>query len=372
VEDDVRELELSWQRAKERMQTVAAATARALLQLGRGITDLKAWSILSRKFGNLALDPKASTALMSELARAGGFYAALTTLRWLRHSNYECGCFHITSAINACGKRGNWETGLWLLADMCTALVQPNLVTFSSAISTCEKGQKRKGMWRREWQMSLWLLSDMHHTDVHPEVYAFSATICAFQRGGQWQEALRLLSNMRTAQVQAGSITLNSAVSAYGNAAQWGSALWRLHDMRCSNLATDLITFHSVMEASEKACQWRVPLRLLIGMHSFNIRANIATYNAVVSSCERGGNTALRRPAMFHLYHLERTALKLLSIEHQVVSKPDIGTLAVARLQQRQQQQQQQSRRCVHVGRKIGIVAVAVFAICVSMAMLRG
>ncbi len=49
-----------------------------------------------------------------------------------------------SSAISACEKGGQWQRALDLLARCESAGIKPNVITYNSAISACEKG--------RQWQ----------------------------------------------------------------------------------------------------------------------------------------------------------------------------------------------------------------------------
>ena len=68
---------------------------------------------------------------------------------------------------------------------MSCAHVTANVITFSAAMSACEKGG--------QWQHALLLLKDMGCAHVAADVISFSAAMSACEKGGQWQHALLLL-----------------------------------------------------------------------------------------------------------------------------------------------------------------------------------
>ena len=85
-------------------------------------------------------------------------------------------------------ERGQRNEALRLLNAMRRYGLSPNVISFSAAISACEKGG--------HWHEAVRLLSVMSWEDLSPDVISFSADISACEKGGQWNEALRLLKTM--------------------------------------------------------------------------------------------------------------------------------------------------------------------------------
>ena len=69
-----------------------------------------------------------------------------------------------------------------LLSEMPQHGVYPNVGTYSSAISACDKGT--------EWQMALALLADMREKRIWPGVITCNAFISACGKGGQCPHCL--------------------------------------------------------------------------------------------------------------------------------------------------------------------------------------
>ena len=61
-------------------------------------------------------------------------------------------------------------------------------MSFSAAISACEKG--------KQWEGALGLLQEMVHQLLTPDVVSFNASISACEKGKQWEGALGLLQEM--------------------------------------------------------------------------------------------------------------------------------------------------------------------------------
>jgi len=76
---------------------------------------------------------------------------------------------------------------------MKTNNIPTDTITYSAAISACEKGE---GL----LQEALRLLDEMKKTSIAPNTSIYSAAISACEKGkeGQWQEALRLLDEIES------------------------------------------------------------------------------------------------------------------------------------------------------------------------------
>ena len=64
----------------------------------------------------------------------------------------------------------------------------PNVVSYSAAMSACEKG--------KQWEEAFALLQEIVRRVLTPNVVSYSAAMSAFETGGQWQCALGLLDDM--------------------------------------------------------------------------------------------------------------------------------------------------------------------------------
>ena len=74
-----------------------------------------------------------------------------------------------------------WQQALGLLV-LRNVSMPPDIITYSAAISACEKGQK--------WQQALGLLAETRSVSVLPNVITYNTAISACEKGEQWQQAL--------------------------------------------------------------------------------------------------------------------------------------------------------------------------------------
>ena len=64
----------------------------------------------------------------------------------------------------------------------------PDVVSYSAAISTCEKG--------KQWEGALALLQEMVRKELTPNVVSYSSAISACEKGKLWEGTLALLREM--------------------------------------------------------------------------------------------------------------------------------------------------------------------------------
>ncbi|CAE8612218.1 unnamed protein product, partial [Polarella glacialis] len=139
---------------------------------------------------------------------------------------------------------------LRILSDAIGAELEPNVVTYSSAISACEKGQR--------WAWACWLLQEMIGRQLEPNVVSCSAAISACGEEGQWHMALVLLAKMEASGPEPNEFSFNAAIRACQRGGCWQGSLWLLAAMRRSrpdrSLTPDLLTFDAVGLACEQGC----------------------------------------------------------------------------------------------------------------------
>ena len=75
------------------------------------------------------------------------------------------------------------------------AAVDPNVISFNAAISSCEKAE--------QWQQALFLFQTMRNAKIQPNVISYNAAISSCQKGGQWLQALCLFHAMPEASLAA-------------------------------------------------------------------------------------------------------------------------------------------------------------------------
>jgi pentatricopeptide repeat protein len=88
---------------------------------------------------------------------------------------------------------------------MLKANVLPNIVTFNSAMSSCEKAQ--------QWEFALAFFKAIPKAKASPDRISFDVVITACKHSGHWQVALRLFEAMRISELKPDVVIYDVVVS---------------------------------------------------------------------------------------------------------------------------------------------------------------
>ena len=168
-----------------------------------------------------------------------------------------------------------------MLEQMRSEGIEPNVITYSAAISACEKGKK--------WEKALSLLEQMRDARIKPDVISYSAAISACEKGGQWERALSLLEQMRGEGIEPDVISYSAAISACEKGSQWEKALSLLEQMRDEGIKPNVISYNAAISACEKGGQWKKALLLFKQMRELGVQPDVISYNAVIQACASAG-----------------------------------------------------------------------------------
>ena len=75
------------------------------------------------------------------------------------------------------------------MLEMLHRSLTPSVVSYSAAISACEKG--------KHWEEAFQLLQEMPHRLLLPDLISYSAAALACDAGVHWKQVLRMLHHMR-------------------------------------------------------------------------------------------------------------------------------------------------------------------------------
>lgn len=156
--------------------------------------------------------------------------------------------FHRSNVVSFTAIMGHthWSSASYLLAELSRQSIKPNVLSFTSCISSCED----------HWTRALQLLS------LSPYMLpGCNAAMSAMEKAGRWQQAIELLPWAALNGLRADVVSLNAAVSACGGAA-WNRALSLLNELG-GQLQLDIITMNAAISAAEKNQLWELALLLL-------------------------------------------------------------------------------------------------------------
>ncbi|CAE7034700.1 unnamed protein product [Symbiodinium sp. CCMP2592] len=195
------------------------------------------------------------------------------------------------SILTACEKGRQWEMVLWLLATMPSLRLEPDVVSYSAAISACEHGQ---------WTMALQLVDEMVDAELVGDVICFNSVLSALESSGQWLLALQMLQEMESFAVTPNVISFSTAVSACKQ--KWRTALSMLFQVPCLE-ASPKEAYNSAIKACELARQWRLPVRLIEDMLAAGTEPDAISFNDTITAFEHAGKPGLTIPVLMQLQH---------------------------------------------------------------------
>ncbi|WP_312026588.1 hypothetical protein [Ralstonia pseudosolanacearum] len=172
--------------------------------------------------------------LTTSLLRIGGDFArSMALFAAVKDAGICPNVVTYSAAISACEKAGRMDEALVLLnelkaIDSDDPMMRPNVVTYSAAISACEKAGRA--------DHAVALLGELkalaaHDPTMRPNVVTYSATISACEKAGWVDEALALLDELRALgqsdpALRPNVITYSAAISACMGAGQADRARW--------------------------------------------------------------------------------------------------------------------------------------------------
>ena len=206
-----------------------------------------------------------------------------------------------SAAISACEKAGRCDEALSLLREMPAAGVQPNV----SATARPSLPARRLAGGRRRCRClnARCLLQACGQTSsatarpslrarrqasgrrrcrccarcpmraCRPDVISYSAAISACEKAGRCDAALSLFQTMREDDVRPDVISYSAAISACEKAGRCDEALSLFQTMREDDVRPDVISYSAAISACEKAGQWEKALSLLREMPAAGVAA---------------------------------------------------------------------------------------------------
>ena len=183
------------------------------------------------------------------------------------------------SAISACAKGQQPDRALQLLDMTREQGIAPNIVCYSAAIDAMES----KG----SWEMAMGLLEQMESEGIAPNVVTFTAAVSACASAGRWNESLQLIQDMQSRGLQPNVVTYSAVISACANGGEWEKALEVLRTMEEKGIEPTVISYNAALSASEKGGQWQTALDILKEMGTRNVAPDQVSFQTLCSVCFR-------------------------------------------------------------------------------------
>ena len=182
------------------------------------------------------------------------------------------------TAISACASVEG--ASLRLLQWLQVERLQPDVITFASAASSCEV----HALWREAL--------DLMAQAPKPNNFLLTAVLGACGRGKRWQRALQLLLDVGEHDVQPSAVAFNAAMSACGHAKHWQIAMGLLPEMMQRRLTPNSTTFGAAVNACGRMRMWKQVLALLALMRNRTLQANSWILHGAAWACARARHWA--------------------------------------------------------------------------------
>lgn len=162
-----------------------------------------------------------------------------------------------------------------LLAEMEVERSWPDLVSYATGISVCERGL--------EWKSALLVFSELRRW-YEPGVQGYSAAMSSCGACAEWFLALGLLEEMKEERSWPEAISYNACITACERGQHWERALRIFGELREWH-KPDLVSYNAAISGCEKGSQWAHAFALLQAMDELVLEADVIISSAFLLTC---------------------------------------------------------------------------------------
>eukprot|EP00798_Chlamydomonas_sp_ICE-L_P016766 gene16766-23041_t len=198
------------------------------------------------------------TALMNVCIKCGRYQLAVEVFESMRAVKQVPNVVTYNTLIDVYGKLGLWEKALQVIDTMKRELgqvdnalevyqemirqnMERSVITYSSLISACEKGD--------QWETALNIFGEMRQEGCAPNTVTFNSLITACAQGGQCEKAREVFDQMAAASCAPDVVTYTALITAYERGGDWQQALHVFHQMCLQGCRPDAIVFNAIIDA---------------------------------------------------------------------------------------------------------------------------
>ena len=272
------------------------------------------WQLAINFFEQVLLQCKSDvisySAAMMSCVEALQWQAALK----LFHSMPAANVIAYSSAITCCEKSAQWQRALAIFETMKEKTVTPSVVTFNAVISSCKDSQRASRLFLemsslkiepdivsytswinscQHWQHALKVFSSMAR--LQPNLISFNSLLSSCEKASRWQVAQRLWEDMQRSKLRPDLVSYNSMISAFEKASEWQKAV----DVFGALSKPDLFSYNALLSACEKAAQWQRAQHIFFSLK----KPDLISYSALTSAFEK----AVRWQSALELFQRRRT-----------------------------------------------------------------
>ena len=254
---------------------MVASTYRAALAAFAKCRDVQSASEL---LADMALAGEQLPTYSCNLLLAADSEKAFDFFQQLREQSLEPNVVTFSTVISACQKQEDAAAALDLLASMDRSHIVPNTITYSSAISACE---------RAHWtELALSLFHSMQRVDLQADCICYNSVISACEKGKRAETALDLLETMRATRVQTTGVTYSAVISACDKCSLLRRGCQLLGDMKDAQIESSVVAYNALISACSRLSRLSKALRLYGQLKDESLQPTVVTCSSLVNACE--------------------------------------------------------------------------------------
>lgn len=222
-----------------------------------------------------------ATSTVSACAVAVKWQKALELCFWLRRKGPAPNAVTCCATASACSRGSLWRLGLDIIEELLRVDgVQADIGVFNAAI-TARAGSK-------SWTSSLELMQSAKDRGIQPQFVTYSAVITTCDSCYEWRPALALLKHSTARLWIADQVLVhNPAAATCLNAGQWPKVLQLVDEMHWRRVFLDVVTLNTLLDAYDIGGLWEAALALLGGVQNWpeGRGPDAASFGAAISAC---------------------------------------------------------------------------------------
>ena len=185
--------------------------------------------------------------------------------------NVSCNSIHMTGLLS---QQNDFEACQGMFVKALELGMQPSVHNFSPLLKNSNDAMKTRE-----------LLQQMDYYGVEPNVITLTAAIKSCEMTGEWKFALDLLDLMRAVDIPPNEITYSCAISVASQGGAGDVALNILREMQIMDIPVNMITYGSALVACARSSLWLEVHKLLAEMHKLGIPLQESILISVINVC---------------------------------------------------------------------------------------
>jgi pentatricopeptide repeat protein len=198
-----------------------------------------------------------------------------------------------STLISICERCGRLASVPRFKEEMKEQGVAPN-VYFYNALMTCLRAQTQdEADWRKKEvyvQQAFELLNDdIPRYGLRPDLVTINALLGVLMAANKWQDSLNVLGEMEAKYFLKGDvITYSTCISACNRARQWEHVEGVQDKMKGAGIAGNVITYNALISSAARQGYVERAFELWDEMLAQGLAPNVVTYSALIAACQHG------------------------------------------------------------------------------------